>query len=329
MTRGILLSSDYLPPKMLLDYLGMIEDAGYDLVVVPEMWGHDAFTLIAQGLHVTSKLIFATGIVNIYSRSPGTLAMTAASLAELSDNRFILGLGASGPIVIEDFHGIAYGKPLTRTRETIQIVRTLLNGERANFDGEYFKLKNFKLAFTPEKSVPIWLASLGPKNLELTGELADGWYPIWAALSNFSDLVKPIEKGLAKANKTRKDFTFAPFIISCASEKPELTTQLAKKHIAYYIGKMGTFYYELAVRLGYKDEADKIRNLYPTDRDAAANSISPKMLDDISVTGSIDEAREKMKKWEQKTDIPLVGLPYKTPPDIAFETMQAFAPNNK
>lgn len=328
MSRGIILSSDYLPPKMLLEYLGMIEDAGYELVVIPEMWGHDAFTLIAQGLHVTSKLKFATGIVNIYSRSPGTLASTAASLAELSDNRFILGLGASGPIVIEDFHGIPYGKPLTRTREVIQIIRMLLNGERANFDGEYFKLKNFKLAFSPE-NVPIWLASLGPKNLELTGEMADGWYPIWAALSNFSDLVKPIEKGLAKSNRTRKDFTIAPFVISCASEKPELTTQLAKRHIAYYIGKMGTFYYELAVRLGYKTEADQIRGLYATDREAAANAISNKMLDDISITGSIDEAQAKMKKWEQITDMPLVFLPYKTPPEVAFETMQAFAPNNK
>ncbi len=329
MSRGILLSSDYLPPKMLLDYLGMIEDAGYELVVVPEMWGHDAFTLIAQAIQVTTKLKFATGIVNIYSRSPGTLASTAASLAELSDNRFILGLGASGPIVIEDFHGIPYGKPLTRTRETIQIIRTFLSGERADFDGEYFKLKNFKLFFTPEKPVPIWLASLGPKNLELTGELADGWYPIWAALSNFSDLVKPIEKGLTKANKTRKDFTIAPFIISCASENPELTTQLAKRHIAYYIGRMGTFYYELAVRMGYKDDADKIRNLYNKDREAAATAISNKMLDDISITGSIDEAKEKMKQWEKITDIPLVFLPYKTPPEVAFETMQAFAPNNK
>lgn len=329
MSRGIILSSDYLPPKMLLDYLGMIEDAGYELVVIPEMWGHDAFTLIAQGLQVTSKLKFATGIVNIYSRTPGTLAQTAASLAELSDNRFVLGLGASGPIVIEDFHGIPYGKPLTRTREVIQIVRMLMNGERANFDGEYFKLKNFKLAFTPEKPVPVWLASLGPKNLELTGEMADGWYPIWAALSNFSDLVKPIEKGLTKSNRTRKDFTIAPFVISCASEKPELTTQLAKRHIAYYIGKMGTFYYELAVRLGYKTEADQIRGLYGTDREAAANAISSTMLDDISITGTIDEAQTKMKKWEQITDMPLVFLPYKTPPEIAFETMQAFAPNNK
>ena len=328
MSRGILLSSDYLPPKMLLDYLGMIEDAGYNLVVVPEMWGHDAITLIAQGLQVTSKLKFATGIVNIYSRSPGTLAMTAASLAELSDNRFILGLGASGPITIEDFHGIPYGKPLTRTRETIQIIRTLLRGERANFDGEYFKLKNHKLAFTPEREVPIWLASLGPKNLELTGELADGWYPIWAALSNFSELVKPVERGLSKADKSRKDFTIAPFIISCASEKPELTTQLAKRHLAYYIGKMGTFYYELAIRLGYQTEANQIRSLYASDREAAANAISSKMLDDIAITGSIEEAQNKMKKWEQITDIPLVGLPYKTPPEIAFETMQAFAPKN-
>ena len=311
---------------MLLDYIGLIEDAGYDLVVFPELWGHDAFTIIAQAMHVTTKLKFATGIVNIYSRSPGTLAMTAASLSELSDNRFILGLGASGPIVIEDFHGVPYGKPLQRTKETIQIIRSLLNGERLDHQGEYFNVKNFKLSFTPENYIPIWLASLGPKNLKLTGELADGWYPIWASLSKFNELMKPVEEGLQSANKSRDSFTIAPFLISCTSEKPELTTELAKKHIAYYIGKMGTFYYELAVRLGYSTEANAIKNLYPTDRNAAANAISETMLNDITVTGSIDEAQERMKQWEKLVDTPLVGLPYKTPPEIAFETMQAFAP---
>lgn len=326
MTRGILLSSDYLPPKMLLDYIGMIEDAGYETVVMPEIWGHDAISIISQALHITSKLKFATGIINIYSRSPATLAMTAASLAELSDNRFILGLGASGPIVIENFHGISYGKPLQRTREVIQIIRTLMNGERATFDGEYFKVKDFKLSFTPEKQVPIWLASLGPKNLQLTGELADGWFPVWAALSNFSDLVKPLEQGLQMGNRSRNDFTIAPFIITCASEKPELTTELAKRHIAYYIGKMGTFYYEMAVRSGYSSEANKIRELYNSDRDAAANAISNKMLDDIAITGSIEDAQAKMKEWEKLVDLPLVFLPHKTPPELAFETMQTFAP---
>jgi F420-dependent oxidoreductase-like protein len=324
--RGILLSSDYIPPKMLLDYIGMIEDAGYDMVVVPEIWGRDSFTFIAQALQVTSKLKFATGIVNIYSRSPATLAMTAASLAELSEGRFVLGLGASGPKVIEDLHGIPYGKPLKRTREVVAIIRTLLNNERLNFSGDYFKVKDFKLSIHNEYKIPIWIASLGPKNIELTGEIADGWYPIWAPKSKFGELMDYIQKGLNTGGKKRQDFTVAPFLISCTSENPELTTKLAQKHIAYYIGKMGSFYFDLAVRMGYSKEAEGIRNNYLQDREKAASFVSTDMLKDLTITGTIEEAQKNMNEWEELTDVPLIALPFKTPPEIAFETIQALAP---
>lgn len=330
MRRGIVLSSDDVPPKLLLDYIGMIEDAGYELVVFPERWGRDSFTIIAQAMHVTSKINFATGIVNIYSRSPAALAQTAASLAELSDGRFILGIGASGPIVIEQFHGIPYGKPLQRTRETIHIIRTLLSGERLNHIGEIFQVQRFKLSFKPEYNIPIYVASLGPKNLELTGELADGWYPIWASKTGFSELMTSIDTGLKKGNKKRSDFTIAPFLMSCASENSELTTKLARNNMAYYIGKMGSgsnnFYYELAKRYGYGREADLIQKVYKQDRNAAANAITDQMLDDMVITGSIDEAKEKMSAWDDLVDIPLIVVPHKTPFEVVYETLQAFAP---
>lgn len=328
--RGIVLSSDDVPPKMLLEYLGMIEDAGYELVVFPERWGRDAFTIIAQGMQVTSKLKFATGIVNIYSRSPAALAQTAASLAELSDGRFILGLGASGSVVIEQFHGVPYGKPLQRTRETIGIIRSLLAGERLDHMVAGNKVQHFKLSFDNEYDIPIYLASLGPKNLELTGELADGWYPIWASKSGFASLMKPINAGLQKGNRNRTDFTIAPFLMSCASEKSELTTKLARNNMAYYIGKMGSgsnnFYYQLAKRFGYGTEADKIQQVYSQDRDAAAKVITDKMLDDMVITGSIDDAKEKMAVWDELVDIPLIVVPHKTPLDVVYESLQAFAP---
>lgn len=324
--RGLILSSDYLDPKLLLDFLGMVEDFGYDTVVFPEMWGHDAFTIIAQAMHVTSKIKFATGIVNIYSRSPATLAQTAASLSELSDGRFILGLGASGPKVIEGFHGIPYGKPLQRTREVVSVIRSLLAGERLNHSGEYFNVSDFKLMFTPEYPVPIFLAALGPKNLTLAGQIADGWYPIWASRQQFKEFSKPVLDGLRDSGRERSDFTIAPFLITCASSDPSLTTKLARRHIAYYVGKMGTFYYELAKRFGYTAEADQIRKLYPQDREKAATIISDSMLDDIAVTGGVEEARAKMAAWDDAVDLPLVFLPYKTPPEVAFETVEALAP---
>jgi F420-dependent oxidoreductase-like protein len=311
---------------MLLDYIGMVEDAGYEMIVVPELWGRDAFTFISQAIHVTSKIKFATGIVNLFSRSPATLAMTAASLSELSDGRFILGLGLSGPIVIEQLHGVKFEKPIQRTREVIQIIRTLLSGERLDHKEEVFQVERFKLMFKPEYEIPIYVAALGPKNLTLTGELADGWYPIWSPKSRFNELKAPLDAGLEKSNRSRQDLTIAPFLISCASEDSSLTTDLARKHIAYYIGRMGTFYYELAKRHGYENEANNIRNLYPKDRNAAAKVISDKMLEDIAITGNIEEAKAKMAEWDKLVDIPLLFLPFKTPPEIAFETIQTFAP---
>ncbi|MFV2016476.1 MAG: LLM class flavin-dependent oxidoreductase, partial [Candidatus Heimdallarchaeota archaeon] len=198
--------------------------------------------------------------------------------------------------------------------------------KRLDFKGEYFNVRDFKLSFENEFNIPIWIASLGPKNLELTGEIADGWYPIWAPKSKFGDLMDPINKGFEKAGKNREDFTVAPFLISCTSEKPDLTTKLAQKHIAYYIGKMGSFYFELANRMGYSVEAKNIRNTYNQDREKSASFVSESMLQNLTITGSIENAQQNMKEWEAITDIPLIALPYKTPPEIAFETIQALAP---
>ena len=326
---GVVLSPDYVDRKLLVDTIGMLEDAGYESVFVPEIWGRDAFTFLTQLADNTSKIKLGTGIVNIFSRSPATLAMTAASLAEISNGRFILGLGLSGPIVIEQLHGIPYKKPLTRTREVVSIIRSLLKGERLNHSGKIFNVHKFKLSIKNIEKyyVPIYLASLGPKNLELTGEVADGWFPLWITPQTFPAMWENVEKGLQRAGRSRESFTVSPFMITATSNDKKVF-DLARGHIAYYIGGMGTFYYNLMVRNGYKDIADQIREAWQkNDRKKAASVIPDELLEDLTLTGTPEDVREKIKLWNQLgIDMPLLFLPYGTSLDIAMETFQSLAP---
>src|SRR5262249_38604424 len=145
-----------------------------------ENWGRDNVTLLSYVAAHTDRIGVGTSIMNVFSRSPALIAQTAATLDELSGGRASIGLGTSGALVIEQWHGVPYRKPLQRTREYIEIIRLALSGERVNYDGEIFHLQRFRLGFNPPRTnIPIYVAALGPKNVELTGELADGWLPIY------------------------------------------------------------------------------------------------------------------------------------------------------
>src|SRR3990170_1932909 len=159
-----------LSRKELVELARLAEERGYEAVFVPESWGYDAVTTLAELAVQTRRIKLGTGIVPVWSRTPALLAMTAASLDELSGGRFILGLGISGPIVTQDWHGVPFERPIQRTRETIAIIRLALSGDRVTHTGEIFQVQRFRLDFTPPRPrVPIYLASIGPKNLRLTG----------------------------------------------------------------------------------------------------------------------------------------------------------------
>ncbi|MFX0116245.1 MAG: LLM class flavin-dependent oxidoreductase, partial [Candidatus Hodarchaeota archaeon] len=204
MKFGVALTPDYLPRDVCIQAAQQIEQLGYDSIWVPEIWGRDAFTFLAQLAMYTKKIRIGTAIVNMFSRSPATLATTAASLDEISNGRFVLGLGLSGPIVIEDWHGAKWSQPLQRTREYFEIIRLIISGERVNYNGEIFHLKNFRLPghFKPVRSnIPIFLAALGPKNMTLAGEIADGWFPIWAPASKSGEMINHVQNAAAAAGR--------------------------------------------------------------------------------------------------------------------------------
>ena len=177
----------------LLDYARLADRVGYDTIFVPESWSRDAFTTLGAIAAVTERVRLGPGIVNVFSRTPALIAQSIATLDELSGGRAVLGLGTSGPVVIENWHGMSFERALRRTRETVEIVKLALKGGPVDYSGEIFSLKGFRLGFKPVRDdIPIFIASIGPRNNRLAGEIADGWLPIWLPLGGFSDALKEV-----------------------------------------------------------------------------------------------------------------------------------------
>ena len=270
----------------------------------------------------------ATGITTVYSRTPALIAQTIAALDEISEGRVILGLGTSGPLVIENWHGVSFDRPLRRTREYIEIVRLILSGARVNYQGEIFQLKGFRLPFTPVRSgVPIYIASLGPQNLRLTGELADGWLPIYLDPIHLHNFQRHIEGGAKKAGRGLDAIDIAPYILSCVSEDVEAARRLVQAHLAYYIGGMGTFYANLIARYGFEDEVKRIREAWGTgDRQTAANQVTDAMVAHMAICGSPREGRSQLERYRAAgVTLPIVSFAHGASRDMIQQTLEGLA----
>src|SRR5262245_16326897 len=189
----------------------LAEEFGYRCLSMGESWGEDCLTSLAQLAAVTSRIRIGSSIVPVFARSPANLAMTALNLDRMSEGRFFLGLGTSGQLVVEDLHGEKFAKPLTRMREYIDIVRKAARGERLDHDGEFFHTKRFQLRIPPLRAtLPIYIAALSPASLRLTGELADGWLPIFVAPSRMRAATALLREGAEAAGRSLRDIAISP-----------------------------------------------------------------------------------------------------------------------
>jgi coenzyme F420-dependent oxidoreductase len=320
--------SEDLPRQEIVEVVQQAEALGYDSVWVGESWGRDGFTWLTQLACHTSCIKLASGITTVYSRSPALIAQTVAALDEISEGRVILGLGTSGPLVIENWHGLPFDRPLRRTREYIEIIRLILNGERVNYNGEIFRLKGFRLPFTPVRSrVPIYVASLGPQNLRLTGELADGWLPIYLDTAYLPRFQGDLERGAVRAGRNLEAIDVAPYILSCVSEDVEAARRLVQAHLAYYIGGMGTFYANLIARYGFEDEVARVREAWGRrDRQAAASQVSDTMMAHMAICGSPEEGRVQLEKYRAAgVTLPIVSFAHGASRAMIRQTMEGLA----
>ena len=277
----------------------MADGLGYSCVTMGESWGEDAFTSLAQIAAVTKRIKIGTSIVPVFARSPANLAMTALNMDVMSKGRFFLGLGASGKLVIEDLHGEKFSKPITRIREYVDILRKAMNGERLDHSGEFFEINRFRLRFTPHRpDLPIYIASLSPPSLKMTGEIADGWLPIFLAPSRMDAAVSQLKEGAESVGRSLDDITISPQVSIYVTDNPDLARDRERPHISFYIGGMGVFYHQYMHRIGFGEEADMVRKAYlDKERGKAASLVTDEMVDATTIIGTPEECAAQMQNF--------------------------------
>lgn len=313
MTIKIGLSIDPLMPRFL-DLAREAERVGVDSVWVAEFWASDAFTPLAAVAAVTDRIELATGIAQLGARTPAMLAMTAQGVQTLSDGRMILGIGASGPQVMEGWHGVPFDRPIQRTRETIEIIKMITAGERLTYDGEVYRLP---LPDSQGKAIrsradtapiPIYVASLGPANLRLTGQLADGWignsfFP--ATADTFFD---PISEGAETVGRSTDAIDKVVAVgLEFTDDDPAAVTAAGRRHAAGYaftFGAMGSakknFYNDAFARQGFGDDVAEVQRLWAAgDREAAAAHVPVEIGLGTNLVGPPDAIRDQLVEYER------------------------------
>jgi F420-dependent oxidoreductase-like protein len=285
---------------------------GYAVVWAAEAYGSDVVSVLAWVAAQTERIDVGSAIMQIPARSPAMTAMTAATLDTLSGGRFRLGLGVSGPQVSEGWHGVRFGRPLARTREYVQIVRTALRRERLSFAGEHYQLplpdgpgKALKLTVHPVREhIPLYLAAVGPKNLRLAGEIADGWLAIFFAPEHAAEQLAEIRAGRKAAGADLDGFDVVPTVPLVVGPDPVAAAEPVRSYAALYIGGMGSreqnFYHALASRLGYPEAADEVQDRYlARDYAGAAAAVPAEFVDRTSLLGPVDRIADRMQAYAQ------------------------------
>jgi F420-dependent oxidoreductase-like protein len=308
-------------PVELVPLVQEAERLGYDSAWAAEAWGTDAVSVLAWIAASTSRIKIGSAIMQIPGRTPANAAMTAATLDLLSGGRFVLGLGTSGPQVVEGWHGEAWGKPLVKTREYVEIVRAALRREVVEHDGEHYRIpydgpdatglgRPLKLMLRPLRAdIPIFLAAIGPRNVALAAEIADGWLPVFLAPERFATAFGPSLAG------ARESFEIAATVSVLVGDDVDALRDALKPHLALYVGGMGAkgknFYNALVRRYGWEAEAELIQELYlDGKRREAAAAVPDELVDAVSLVGPKERIRDGLEAWrETPVTTLIVGSP--------------------
>jgi F420-dependent oxidoreductase-like protein len=300
-------------------FLREVEAMGYRCVWTAEAYGSDAATVLGAISAHTTTLGIATGILQIPARTPAMTAMTAATLDDLSGGRFRLGLGVSGPQVVEGWHGVAFGKPLRRTREYVEVVRAALAREQPlRYDGDEIQIpyrgpdatglgKPLKMIGSPHPDIPIYLAAIGPGNVALAAEIADGWLPAFyspeRAPAVFEDaLGRGFDKAGGADKRTR--FDVVATVQAVVSDDLPAARDSVRPALALYLGGMGArganFYNELARRYGFESAADVVQDRYLSgDKEAAIAAVPDELVDEVALVGPAGRIRDRVAAWKE------------------------------
>jgi F420-dependent oxidoreductase-like protein len=288
------------------------DDLGYAVVWAAEAYGSDAATVLTWVAAQTERVDVGSAVFQIPGRTPANTAMTAATLDALSGGRFRLGLGVSGPQVSEGWHGVRFDHPLGRTREYVDIVRLALARKPVRYEGEYFTLplpdgpgKALQLTVHPvREQIPVYLAAIGPKNLELAGEIADGWLAIFYAPEHAAESLSHLRAGADRAGRDLDSFDVVATAGVVIGDDVAACADLLRPNAALYVGGMGSrqqnFYNALAVRMGYADAAAEIQERFlARDYRAAAAAVPQRFIEETALIGSVEAITERLHAYSE------------------------------
>jgi F420-dependent oxidoreductase-like protein len=304
------------PPAGAQDLVLEAEQLGYDSVWTAESWGSDALTPLAWWGSRTTRLRLGTDLIQLSARQPTATAMAALTMDHLSGGRFVLGLGVSGPQVVEGWYGMPFPKPLARTREYVSIIRSVLaREERVTSPGPHYPLpypgglglgKPLRSIVHPLRAdLPIILGAEGPKNVALAAEIADGWFPIFYSAKHEDMYEDALKEGWSRPGARRgpEDFEILPTVSVIVDDDVERAADAMKPSLALYVGGMGAremnFHFDVFCRLGYEAEATKIQDLYLDGRkDEATAAVPSRMVEEIALIGPKEKIRDDLEAWK-------------------------------
>jgi coenzyme F420-dependent oxidoreductase len=275
------------------------ESMGFDRVSLGETTGWNAVTTLTLVGERTDSIGISNDVFSPYSRSPALLGQTATALHEATDGRYRLGLGPSSPALVENWHGASFDWPLRRLRETIDIIKTVLTGERVAYEGEIFDLDGLSLdCAPPEPAPPIDVAVLGPKTTELTGRFADGWVPQLFTPDGLRDRLEDLERGAELGGRSVEEVRVSPILRCCAMDDGERARERARQSIAFLIGAYGPYYRQSVAAQGYEETTDAIRAAWESgERDQMTERLPDALLDDLTAAGTPETVREKVTSF--------------------------------
>lgn len=317
MRLGIMLGYAAGEIELPVELVQEADRLGVYAVWAAEAYGSDAVTPLAWLGGLTENIKLGTAIMQMPGRTPANAAMTAMTLNQLSGGRFLMGLGLSGPQVVEGWHGVGYARPLTRTREYVDIVRTIFRREeRLTHDGKVYQIpyqgegatglgKPLKSTLHAQPDIPIYLAAIGPKNVTLAAEIADGWLPIFFSPQKYDDIYRSqVEAGFARAgsDKGYENFDIAPTVSVVIDDNLDACYNALRPMLALYIGGMGArdknFYADLAGRYGYEAAAAEIQDLYLSgNKSEAMAKVPAELIDEVALVGPRERVRERLSLW--------------------------------
>ncbi|WP_411968012.1 LLM class flavin-dependent oxidoreductase [Haloferax sp. YSSS75] len=323
MPTGLLIPGDY---DDVGGFAERAESLGYDCLWTPELWGRDAFVALTMAAHRTERIDLGTAIVNVYGRSPATLAQAAATLADVADGRVRLGLGTSTAKVVEDLHGMAFDNPPRRLHETIELTKAFLGGDgRVNYEGKLFSVADFR---SLDREIPVYAAALGASNRRATGRVADGWLPHNVPFDQLPEAFETIAETARQTGRDPDDITVAPYVPCAVGDDTDEAYAAIRNHLAYYVGSSDG--YENAVAQSFPDLAPRIADDWREgNRDAAREAVSDEMIAQLAICGSPDDARAQFEELAGRdvVDEVIVSIPIGASDTLRDGTVAELAPN--